>query len=246
MNVSNARPPRYLFRQYEILKNIQRGNRFLEIGGGRLQLTLELAKLFNKGDVVDFSDDISTYYSNLASELSNVEAHVLDFMKEGMGNKYDLIVACEVMEHIVEDSVFVQRIKQHLNDDGKVVLSVPAKQKFWTIHDELSGHVKRYEKQELYKLFADFASVRVINYGYPFVNILRHLRALDARIRLKKERAEKTIADKTKQSSSTHLGAVYSVIANEYTFHPLFKIASLFNEYDLSEGYLVFATNKRV
>jgi hypothetical protein len=49
-------PPRYLFRRYELLRRVSEGNHFLEIGAGRLLLSVELLRYFRRGTLIDFSE----------------------------------------------------------------------------------------------------------------------------------------------------------------------------------------------
>lgn len=64
------------------------------------------------------------------------------------------VFAFEVLEHIQDDDGLVREIARVLRDGGLFVLSVPLGMAWWTRMDELSAHVRRYERQELFRLLA--------------------------------------------------------------------------------------------
>src|ERR1700694_1386052 len=134
-------PPRYLFRRHTILRHLDGGESFLEIGAGNLKLSQELTKYFNKGVALDFEPGVKDLLSKLPEHIQQkVTVKIGDFLKYETKELYDCIVACEVMEHIKDDRKFLTKIYKTLRRKGQVVISVPAKQKYWTVHDEIAGH----------------------------------------------------------------------------------------------------------
>jgi SAM-dependent methyltransferase len=59
------------------------------------------------------------------------------------------IFAVNVLEHIENDVSALKNIKQMLQENGKLLLLVPAKKMAYTKLDRELGHYRRYEKQEL-------------------------------------------------------------------------------------------------
>jgi SAM-dependent methyltransferase len=242
-------PPRYLLRRHNILKNVRGGAHFIEVGAGNLKLSSELSKHFQKGTCLDFAPKVKDIHKTLPKHIQDKLSVVIDdFFTADLPKKVDCIVSCEVMEHIKEDKKLLNRINELLNKDGQVILSVPAKMKYWTVHDEVVGHVKRYEKKELHKLMeaADFKDVRVISYGFPFINMLWLMRKAHGYLQAGKKK-NWTQEKQTKESGVGQLSSLFTplgIIANKYVFYPLNLIASLFNNFDLSEGYLILATKR--
>lgn len=242
-------PPRYLLRRHHILKNVKDGSHFIEVGAGNLKLSSELSKHFDKGTCLDFAPGVKDIHKNLPASIRDKLSIVIDdFFTADLPKKVSCIVSCEVMEHVEEDAKLLARMHELLKKDGQIILSVPAKMKYWTIHDEIVGHVKRYEKKELYKLLedADFKDVRVISYGFPFINMLWLLRKAHGALQARKKKywsQEK----QTKESGIGQLSVLFEplgIIANKYVFYPLNLISSLFNNLDLSEGYVIMATKR--
>lgn len=236
--------PRYLFRRYEILKNIKQAKNFLEIGAGNFQLSKELLNHFEQGTALDFHSHVDTIYAELSTAYQNrLQLIKNNFLETDFDSKYDCIIACEVMEHIVEDQQFLDKINNLLKDNGQIIISVPAKMRYWSIDDQLVGHIKRYEKHELEQLFANFKNVKIIAYGYPFVNILRFLRVFLAKkqYEYKKDLSQQQL---TQASGMNRLPSLLNYMSQAKFFLPLNWIASLFNNLDISEAYLIVAHKK--
>ena len=239
-------PPRFLFRRYEILKRLKRGYNFLEIGPGSLTFTSDILKYYANGTLVEYNPYVQEIYNGLEKSIrKRLHFVVEDFMRFTSDSKYDCIIACEVMEHIEQDVEFLRKIHSLLNNQGQLVLSVPSRQIFWSIHDSIVGHLRRYEKQEVINMLLkeDFKNINIISYGFPFINILRWPRILLAKVQAKEKRFwNKTM--QTKESGLSHyrdFPNIFGILCNKHTVYPLCLISSLFNGYDLSDGYIITA-----
>ena len=239
-------PPRFLFRRYEILKRLKRGDNFLEIGPGSFSLTADILKHYANGTLVEYNPCVQEIYNGLEKSIrKRLHLVIEDFMLLTSDSKYDCIIACEIMEHIEQDVEFLRKIHSLLNNQGQLVLSVPSRQIFWSIHDSIVGHLRRYEKQEVINMLSkeDFKNINIISYGFPFINILRWPRILLAKVQAK----EKRFWDKTTQTKESGLSHyrefpnILGILCNKYMVYPLCLISSLFNDYDLSDGYIITA-----
>lgn len=236
--------PRYLFRRYEILKHVKRGDTFLEIGAGNFQLSTELLNYFNGGVALDFHPEVEEIYAGLSLDLKNrLKIKKADFLSVDFTETYNCVVACEVMEHVNNDVDFMNKVYQLLNKNGQAIISVPARMKYWAIDDKLAGHIKRYEKDELLRLFekTQFKNIVIISYGYPFINLLRLARIFLAKWQYQK-RKDWSQQELTRTSGIINkMPSFFSWFVNKRIFFSFNLIASLFNHFDLSEGYLVIA-----
>jgi SAM-dependent methyltransferase len=242
----NYQAPRYLFRRYELLRRLQPGKTFMEIGAGNLALTRELLANFEHGLAVDFTDDLAVSYSALPNELqARLDTLNANIMTEAIPEKFDCVVACEVMEHIENDRLFMVKISECLVTGGQAIITVPAKSEYWSIHDELVGHLRRYEKTELTALASEsgFADIKIIAYGYPWINWLSVLRVWLAR----RNMTDRQSWDQEKQTSmSNHRqiptwlsGSIIPLILNKFTVYPFALVSRLFGNRDLSDGYIL-------
>lgn len=59
--------------------------------------------------------------------------------------RFDLITACDVIEHIEDDHSAVSQMASMLNPGGFLVLTVPAFMSLWDEHDEINLHFRRYD-----------------------------------------------------------------------------------------------------
>ena len=240
------RAPRSLFRRHEVLRRLRPGRSFMEIGAADLTLTTELLERFDRGLAVDFTDDLHDSYAKLPEKLrQRLDVSNINMMTEPVPDDFDCIIACEVMEHIEDDSLFLHKIFASLKPGGQVVVSVPAKQAYWTIHDELVGHLRRYEKDGLIDLAtqAGFTDVSVVAYGYPWINWLSHLRVWLAR-RTMTDRSDWNQEQQTSMSNHRQIPGWLSqslvpLLINRITVYPLALLSRLFNGSDLSDGYVL-------
>lgn len=242
-------PPRFLFRRHEIMRIVGKGERFLEIGPGDLGLALELISKFTTGTLIDFNTtDVNKIYDELReSYKQRLKLIIADFSKyDHFESDFDCVVACEVLEHIEDDRLFLQRTNNLLMGGGQLILSVPARQKYWSVDDVIVGHYRRYEKQELHEKLteAGYSEINIISYGFPFQNLVRLGRIALARFQYK----EKANWEKMKQSQQSAFMVkrksyinLIGLFVNKYTLYPFCVLASLFNNMDLAEGYVVSA-----
>ncbi len=239
-------PPRYLFRRYEILRMIRPGHNFLEIGAGNLKLSQDLLRLFNKGTLIDYNVETQSLYDKLDVSLrQRSQLIIADFLSLALPRQYDCVIACEVLEHVQDDEVFVQKAYRLLCDQGQLILSVPSRMKFWSLHDEIVGHLRRYEKEDIIRLLRKnkFRNINIVSYGYPFVNILRWASICMAtyHYREKKQWSQKKQSQKSAIVRTGGMADLLGILVNQHSTYPLCILASLFNKFDLSNGYIITA-----
>jgi ubiquinone/menaquinone biosynthesis C-methylase UbiE len=229
-----------------------KGKCFLEVGPGDLGLALDLITKFTTGTLIDFnSTDVKQIYDKLPeSYKQKLTLIISDFSQYNhFESKFDCVVACEVLEHIENDRLFLRRITDLLKKDGQLILSVPARQKYWSVDDVIVGHYRRYERQELYEKLteAGYSQIHIISYGFPFQNFIRLARIALARFQYK----EKANWEKTKQSQQSAFMVkrnsslnLIGLFLNKYTIYPFCVFASLFKNVDFAEGYVISATKR--
>jgi SAM-dependent methyltransferase len=61
----------------------------------------------------------------------------------------DLVLAFDVLEHIVDDRVALGEFHRVLRPEGQLWIAVPSDMRLWSAHDEAVGHVRRYSRDEL-------------------------------------------------------------------------------------------------
>ena len=73
--------------------------------------------------------------------------------------RFDLVGAFDIIEHVADDGPVFREISRVLKDGGAFVFSVPLHPRFWTGFDELVGHFRRYEPDELERSIAEHGFV---------------------------------------------------------------------------------------
>lgn len=76
----------------------------------------------------------------------------------------------DVLEHIEDDSAFLQDISTYLKQDGYLYMTVPAMQFLWSEDDEYAGHYKRYTLKKIQSLFESHGFE--VKYSTHFFSIL--------------------------------------------------------------------------
>ena len=61
----------------------------------------------------------------------------------------DLVVAFDVLEHIVDDAAAVAEVRRVLRPQGRFLIAVPADPRLWSDHDVAVDHVRRYTRATL-------------------------------------------------------------------------------------------------
>lgn len=79
-----------------------------------------------------------------AAKLFQMDARAIPFVEE-----FDVIGAFDVLEHIEEDEAVLVQMRSALRPGGGIILTVPQHRFLWSVVDEYSCHVRRYEAKEL-------------------------------------------------------------------------------------------------
>jgi len=62
---------------------------------------------------------------------------------------FDLVMAMDIIEHVDDDESVFREMARVLRPGGTLVLSSPLHPDYWTIFDDVVGHLRRYQTQEL-------------------------------------------------------------------------------------------------
>lgn len=132
----------------------------LEAGSGIGNISYFLVHHFNNITLSDFRkeycDILEIKYTgnkNLNSIAQiNLSLHNFKEIYPFHLNKYDTIIALNVLEHIKEDELAIRNCRDMLAPNGHLILLVPAYQDLYNILDKNLDHIKRYNKTTLSKL----------------------------------------------------------------------------------------------
>ncbi len=119
----------------------------LEVGAGVGQ-NIEALKSFGEVDVIEI-DPVGLSSLKAIKEIRSVFDQGITSAPVG---QYDVIVACDVIEHLKDDFGAVKWIFDHLRVGGLFIATVPAFQWLFNDHDRALGHFRRYEQQSFDRL----------------------------------------------------------------------------------------------
>lgn len=235
--------PRDWFRNSLIISEIKKCKTrglLLDFGAGNGNLVLRLAK--------DEFTCLGIDKSKTAIRNLNKRAKKLGFSNKAvgkvgdeksilrLGNKFDVIVSGETLEHIKNDRKVVNSFYKKLKRGGICVISVPAHQDYWDINDDYSGHFRRYERDNLIKLFSS-AGLRVKSvyyWGFPLTLLWHKFIYLPV---IKK----KITKGKNYTETQGLLGRVLSIEWLKKTLSYIFWFDTLFNWTNLGGGLIMVA-----
>jgi SAM-dependent methyltransferase len=91
------------------------------------------------------------------------------FEELGPEERFDMVCAFEVLEHIEDDKGALKEWSGRLRPGGWILLSVPAHQHRFAAADEAAGHFRRYDQEPMRALLsaAGFSDIEIREYGMP-------------------------------------------------------------------------------
>jgi len=137
----------------------------LDIGCGSGNLLSVLKKSgFENIYGSDFSNEsVSLNSQKFGTRIFYADIREIKFFE---GRIYDVVICSDVLEHIQDDKTAVKNIGRILNDNGILIISVPYNMKYWSSHDSFSGHVRRYESNELESIISENGFVILDSFGW--------------------------------------------------------------------------------
>ena len=235
--------PSYLVKRKVILDFLATiaVDRFLEVGCGAGDLLAALAERGYQGVGIDISPDaLATASSRVHSPGVQIELK----QPEEVAGTFDVVIASEVLEHCDDDVGMLKELRAKIRPGGYLVITVPAHMEKWGANDDLCGHLRRYERAELYRKFslAGFESLCVYSYGVPVYNIMKPF--YDRAVRNRVDHTE-GVGERTRQSSgmrlAPRLGWLFRILFNDRAMAPFYLLQRLFFNTELGNGYFAVA-----
>lgn len=156
----------------------------LEIGCGQGSLGVRLAQHYH---YLGLEPDRASF--EVARQRIRAAGHgeVRNISSGELGTeRFDLVCAFEVLEHIEDDGAALKEWAGRLRARGWLLLSVPALQRRYGPFDELVGHFRRYDPPAMAALLdgCGFAEIEIRQYGFPLGYLLETARNVIGRRRL--------------------------------------------------------------
>ena len=84
---------------------------------------------------------------------------------------FDAILLIDVLEHIADDAGVAREATRVLRPGGRVLCMVPENQALYSRTDAANGHLRRYHRDELLRIFLPCAPETLFDYGFPFMRL---------------------------------------------------------------------------
>lgn len=127
--------------------------KFLEIGCGTGDFIQHLAG--NKNLEITGSEIYLKGLIYAKKNLPDVDFIQFDVTQGTVGERFNMLAAFDVIEHIENDGAALANMNKMLDKDGVLILSVPQYTFLWSELDEIVKHKRRYSKVELLGKLAD-------------------------------------------------------------------------------------------
>jgi ubiquinone/menaquinone biosynthesis C-methylase UbiE len=166
----------YAQTKYQIIRQwLSSGERLniLDVGCGSGELAILLAK---DGHTLTGIDSESEFI-DLAKQNATISNLDINFIVSNLeqfspNRQYDCVVCTDVIEHIENDQAAVEKIVQMVNDEGIIIIAVPAGQWLFGHHDRSIGHFRRYSLDSLLAVLKNYAELTEARYfGWTFIPI---------------------------------------------------------------------------
>jgi cyclopropane fatty-acyl-phospholipid synthase-like methyltransferase len=161
-----------------VMRTIPTGVRdVLEVGCGRGAFGARIASSYN---YLGLEPDEASCAVAAARVAAVGSGEVRNVMTDTLGDeeKFDMVCAFEVLEHIEDDFGAVKEWASHIRPGGWMLLSVPADQHRYGPKDEHVGHFRRYSPELLTSVISEagLSDVTVRRYSFPLGTLLEGAR----------------------------------------------------------------------
>lgn len=123
-------------------KRIWAARELAEVGCGHGLLQTQVEDAYGK-DVSGFDLNESALKQNVSGR-SKLYCYDIFQRDAALRERFDLIFLFDVLEHISDESAFLQALLFHLSPFGSLLVNVPAGQWAFSAYDDAAGHVRRY------------------------------------------------------------------------------------------------------
>ncbi len=220
---------------------------FLDVGCGGGDLSRYLASKGWPGKAIDFSYvAIENAKCNLKS-FTQVEIKKMSLFEEN--EKFKTIFLWDVIEHIQNDSIALEKVCSLLLPNGHVLVSIPSNPNEWRWDDDFYGHSRRYTVEEITAKLVKSGLKPIVfwDFTYPFFWFFRRIH-----IKFNKQIVDipRSKENKTKVSSAVNAWdiPIISYLFNKFStlWRPLFKLQFICFRNSLRNGHEMFVLAKKL
>jgi SAM-dependent methyltransferase len=139
----------YTARRRQVVRRVPRaervGARALDLGAGSGGNTSLLDRAGYLAVALEHHPVAAQLARTRGLDVLRADAHRLPFAD----GAFDVVLACDVLEHLEDDGTAVREIGRVLRPGGRLIGTVPADPELWSAHDVALHHVRRYTRTTL-------------------------------------------------------------------------------------------------
>lgn len=159
---------RHRFLLYSFLKHFaNKQPRAIDLGGGAGGWVGYLATnshcQFQELALADSSLLALQFAKDIVPEATN--RYQIDLMNLGWQEQWDCVFLLDVIEHLPDDTRALEEAAKTLRPGGKLFVTAPALNAFWSYNDELAHHLRRYSKAS-FSTLADKSGLKMCEARY--------------------------------------------------------------------------------
>jgi hypothetical protein len=173
----------WIRRRFEVMKHladtlIRHSREIGEIGCGNGLLQKSIEDHYQRS-VAGFDLNEVALRKNVSS-ISPVYCYDIFEKRPEFSARFDLLILFDVLEHIEDESRFLQCVKYHLAESGTLLVNVPAMQWLFSDYDRAAGHLRRYSLNQLTRVAQQngYEIQNVTYWGLPLFPLLLVRKAL--------------------------------------------------------------------
>ena len=125
------------------------GEDVLEVGCGSGNFTVLMAARGHRVTGIDIDPGYVETARRRLAKFTGARVTCGDATAADWSERFDTVVALDVVEHIENDREFLARLARALKPGGKLVVKVPAGPGLMSTLDEVVGHYRRYDRRSL-------------------------------------------------------------------------------------------------
>lgn len=157
----------------KLIKKSHLKGKILDVGCGDGTILIQFQRNGNELYGCDISEKAVQVAKSKYGDFCNFTVGDITKSSSLPEGKFDVIICSEILEHIENDELAIKNLYTKLETGGYLLVTTPLSEKYWSVHDNLAGHVRRYEKDKLEKKITKngFQIRKSISWGFPLLQL---------------------------------------------------------------------------
>lgn len=220
---------------------------FLDVGCGIGDSSKYLAQKGWTGSAIDSSESAIAQAKLNLKQFNSIQVTKRSLFEE-VGS-YQTILLWDVLEHINEDQVFLEKLSSLLAPGGHLLIAVPSNPKEWGWDDDFYGHYRRYTKKEMSEKLvkAGLSPVVFWDFTFPVFWIMRRLYILIKSPRKNSSEVKEERTDESAVVNAWDIPLISNILNKEnFIWRFIYKMQFNFFKNKITKGHEFFVLAQKV